>query len=135
MGVAELTTAQLAYLADLIADRLRSDAAPVADVPAFVSAGELAARLGIDSKTVYRHGAELGGVKVGRVWRFDLARAVEAWSSAGDDRSGSGGSRTLKTPVGTCSTGRRRRASSASHCQLLPVGRATATGSEDGSCP
>ena len=124
-----LSDVQLARLADLIAVRLRVPVEAASDAR-LVSAGEVAARLGLDSKTVYRHAVALGGVKVGRAWRFDLDRALAAWRSGAGDRSGSERPQPSVAPAGTGATGRRRRPPSGSHCQLLPVGRVQATGSE-----
>jgi hypothetical protein len=126
-GVAEVTLSepQLERLADLVAARLR-DATPAATpgTPArLVGARELAALLGVDSKSVYRHARQLGGVQVGRAWRFDVARALAAWPDREADRLASGRSQTPLTPAATGSKVRRRRTSSAPHCQLLPVGR------------
>jgi hypothetical protein len=110
-----LADEQLVELADLIADRLRS---PAGTQP-LVSAAELAERLGVDLKSVYRHSEQLGAIRVGRRLRFDPARAISAWGS----REGSGRSQPPETPIATGRKATRRRASSAADCPLLPVGR------------
>jgi len=118
-----LAPAQLEQLADLIADRLRSSS----DAPStLVGAPELAAQLGVDAKSVYRHADELGAIRVGRRLRFDPEKALTAWGA----RDSSERPQAANTPAATGRNGVRRRASSASHCQLLPVGRRNGTGSE-----
>jgi hypothetical protein len=112
-----LTEAQLEHLADLVAERLREE--PTEPPARLVGARELAERLDVDPKSVYRHAADLGGVQVGRAWRFDLDRALAAW---GADRSASERPQPSRTPAATGSPSRRRRTTGAPHCQLLPVG-------------
>jgi hypothetical protein len=108
--VVELSPAQLEHLADLLADRLRPPS-----TAQLVTATELAERLGVDPKTVYRHADDLGAIRVGRRLRFDpetaLARYVSVRSQPAESRTETGKTRG------------RRSAANAGHCQLLPVGR------------
>jgi hypothetical protein len=61
-------------LAELIASRLRKK---------LVTARQAVELFAVDLKTVYRRAKELGGRKVGGVWRFDLdAKAMEATVSS-----------------------------------------------------
>jgi hypothetical protein len=129
----ELTDRQLERLADLLAERLRPPAGtgPPAEVRPLLTALELAARFGVDAKSIYRHALELGGTKVGRSWRFDPDRALAAWPPRVADRSGS---EIPQAPQGPMNTGRkrpRRRPSNNPDCQLLPVGRVDHGLSED----
>lgn len=124
--VVTLSDEQLEQLADLIADRLRST--PASSSPEIVSAAELAVRLSIDVKTVYRHAEAFGGVRAGRRLRFDLNRALEVWSAGESARDRSERSQTTELPASTGRRTSRRRASTGDHCQLLPVGRRKAGG-------
>lgn len=108
--VVELTSDQLERLADLLAERLRPPS-----MPRLVTATELAERLGVDPKSVYRHADDLGAIRVGRRLRFDPEKAFARYVSV---RSQPSESRTE-----TGKTSGRRRPSKADHCQLLPVGR------------
>ena len=54
--------------------------------PRLVDARMVAATLGVDVKSVYRHSAPLGAVRVGRRLRFDLDRALRSWPDGADDR-------------------------------------------------
>ena len=129
-----LSEAQLEVLADLIAARLRSgretppqlsvtEPASRHDWPRLASARELARRLDVDVKSIYRHADELGAIRVGRRLRFDPDRALAAWPISVDSRECSERSQTPKAPVTTGGKRARRRTPKAPHCRLLPVGR------------
>jgi hypothetical protein len=125
VSVAEVTLsdAQLERLAEFVAERLRDIPATPSTSARLVGARELADLLSIDLKSVYRHAPRLGGVQVGRAWRFDVARALAAWPDREADRLPSERSQPPRSPAAVGSRSSRRRTSSASHCQLLPVGR------------
>ena len=91
-----LTDEQLDRLADALADRVADRLAEqVADTTrvasgrsSLVSAGELAALLGVIRDTVYEHADELGAVRIGDVGegkrprlRFDVDQALERWTA------------------------------------------------------
>jgi hypothetical protein len=131
--VLTLSDAQLGRLAEMVAERLQPTTPPQSGaqsdrVAPLVSARALATRLGVDPKSVYRHAPELGGVRVGRAWRFDLERATAAWANGASDRHRSERSQAPEPPVDTGSTRRQRRPSKAPECQLMPVGRAQGAG-------
>ena len=88
-----------------------------------VDARTAAQALSVDIKTVYRHKHELGGIKVGAAWRFDLDRARAALAEGVTDRESSERSEPSKSAATTTRKRRRRRTSKAPDCQLLPVGR------------
>lgn len=119
-----LTDTQLDQLAEGVADRLR-----IADIPLpsreLVDAHTVAQALDVDVKSVYRHSAELGAVRIGRRLRFDLDRALRCWSNGESDRRPSERSQPAKVPAPKPSPGTGQRSSGTSHCQLLPVGRRT----------
>jgi hypothetical protein len=130
--VVTLSDAQLAALAALVAERLReapdTAAAPQGGrVEPLVGADELAARLRVHRRSIYRHARALGGVRVGRAWRFDLERALAAWAEQEGDRLTSGRSQAAESPVDTGRNGPRRGRVKGRQCQLvpdlLPVGR------------
>jgi excisionase family DNA binding protein len=105
---------QLERLADLIAVRLESlPAELVAPATDLLTAEELAAQLKVDTKTVYRHAARLGAIRVGRRLRFDPAKALDAW----------------RLPAGLVASehkrARARAPSGSATGDLLPVGRRT----------
>jgi hypothetical protein len=111
-----LTDEQLDELADRVADRLQQ--APAAQ---YVDAATLASRLGLSRDAVYAKAADLGGVKIGDGlrprWRFDLDRALEAWSG----RLVSERSQDPQTPTSRGVSRRRRRAAKGSSAGLLPI--------------
>jgi hypothetical protein len=45
--------------------------------PHYCGTEALARILSVDPDTVRKHAVELGGVRIGRVWRFNLARLSE----------------------------------------------------------
>lgn len=110
--VIELTDASLERLADLLAERLQTPRATAV----LVTAAELADKLGVDPKTVYRHADELGAVRVGRRVMFDSS--IEAASRYAGMRS-----QAVEPPAVTGRKKNRKRASESADCQLLPVGR------------
>src|SRR5437879_4577362 len=83
----ELSDAQIDFLAERVAEKLRTEPAPPA---AMVDAATIADALGLSRDTVYAHAADLGGVKVGDGerprWRFDLERARAAWQSPSEPK-------------------------------------------------
>jgi len=124
-----LSDEQLDELAERIAHRLRADA-PRA--PRLVDAWALAAALGVGRDAVYAHAEELGGHRIGSGprgrLRFDLDRALEAWTSCVAGRR----SEEAKEPaVGGRSKGRKPR-SVGSGVALLPIrGSSGADGAAD----
>ncbi len=120
----ELSVGQLRELARLIVDEQEARQGPAAaGETALVDAATLARRLGVDTKTIYRHADELGAVRVGRRVMFDPQKALTAWSDALGSRYASMGSQTPETRMTAGRTGTRAKVSSDGHCQLLPVGR------------
>ena len=91
--------------------------------PRLVDARMVAATLGVDVKSVYRHSAPLGAVRVGRRLRFDLDRALRSWSDGADDRCHSEKSQPPRSPVDKWSSSARQGTPDDTHCRLLPVGR------------
>jgi hypothetical protein len=92
-----------------------------------VDAATLACALGVSRDWVYAHAVELGGQRIGAGprgrLRFDLDRALEAWTS----RSESGGSRKDEAPAQTRISHRARSPRMGSGPELLPIrGSATA---------
>jgi hypothetical protein len=64
-----------------------------------VDAAEVARALGVARRFVYRHAVQLGGQKVGGVWRFDLQRAIRCCGgerSEGENPSAGGRSRSRR---------------------------------------
>lgn len=88
-----------------------------------LTAAELAARLGVAVKTIYRHADELGAIRVGRCVRFDPDRALAAWSAGLPAREQSLRSEDAGSGIAKRTAAAGRRAPAESHCQLLPVGR------------
>jgi len=95
---AELTDAELDRLADRLAPRLAAllaeTATPASTPPPsgpLVDAATLAAELGVSRQTVYAHGAELGGERVGSAkrarWRFDVEAARAAMAGCASNHS------------------------------------------------
>ena len=85
--LAVLDDAVLDALADKIADRV-AERLPMGSSSRLLTAGELAAELGVDRRWVYEHQEQLGALRLGdgpkaRV-RFDSERAREALSCLGD---------------------------------------------------
>jgi len=89
--------------------------------PRLVDARELAAKLHVSRDTIYEHAHELGGERIGSGprgrLRFDLDRALEAWTS----RSGSKESQEPQTPAPASDPVRRRRKRLGSSPELLPI--------------
>jgi hypothetical protein len=110
----ELSSAQLAQLADLVAARLR------AERPAeLLSAAELARRLAVHVRYVYAHATELGAIRLGdgpnARLRFDPQEAVARYASKRpqpENASDDGGSaaprrrRGGRVPIGLPEPGR-----------------------------
>jgi hypothetical protein len=119
-----LAPESIAALADAVAERLRAPA-DVEPAPALLTAPELAERLAVDPKTVYRNADLLGAIRVGRALRFDLDRALTAWAIEPGSRDTSGRSLPATTAAATGRKASRPKAKTGSHCQLLPVGRRT----------
>jgi len=123
MTTVQLTTDQLAELADLVVDRLAEriavDSQPASGstnggTARLVTAGELAALLSVSRECIYQHAVELGGKRVGdgprgRL-RFDQTVALARWRNEPTD-----------TPSRTTPTKTRRRSASTSDVQLLPI--------------
>ena len=113
----ELTPDQLDALAARVAELLR----PAPASARFVDAATVAAALGLSRDSVYAKAAELGGVRVGDGprprWRFDLDRALDAWTGRLE------GDRSLEPsgPATRALSRRRRRAGKGSSAQLLPI--------------
>jgi hypothetical protein len=105
----ELSDAQLAELAELVAQRLSANASPVH--AGLVDAQTVADALGVSRDTVYEHAAEMGGRRIGDGqrprWRFNLPDALAAWQPS-----------TTEPPTRAAP---RRRRSSNGHTNLLPV--------------
>jgi hypothetical protein len=115
-------------VAEAVAELLAADAPAAvrqdqAPAPQLVSAAELAERLRVDVKSVYRHADELQAIRVGRRVMFDPQRALAAWPDALGSRYRSMGSQTPETRMAAGRTDARGRVPSDGHCQLLPVGR------------
>jgi hypothetical protein len=125
---ARLHPADIEAIARQVVELLREEPSdnrspvPAPSQAPLLTARQLAERLGVDSKTVYRHAQELGGVQAGRAWRFDLANALAAWPARGGDRSASEISQPPRGPAATGAKPRRRRSPTPSHYRLLPVG-------------
>jgi len=117
-----LTDAQLDQLAEGIANRLRTAEISLPS-RGLVDAHTVAQALDVDVKSVYRHSAELGAVRVGRRLRFDLDRALRSWSNGESDRCPSEKSQPRQFPVEQRPSRTRQRSPDDTHCQLLPVGR------------
>ncbi len=111
-------------IAERVAERLRpAEASPR---PAeLVDARTVAQALGVSDKSVYRHAAELGAVRVGRRLRFDIARALASWPAGEGDRFPSERSQPPRSPAKKPTSSNRQGSSDAAHCRLLPVGRRT----------
>ena len=109
----ELSDFQLSQLADLIAERLQP---PAAAGGGLVTAAELAERLHVNVKSVYRHADELGAVHIGRRVMFDPTTRLTSVCSL-----------TPENAVTTPNPTPRRRAQKPARCQLLPVGRRKGT--------
>lgn len=95
--------------------------------PQLVDPATLAQVLGVSRDCVYAHAAELGGERIGdgprgRL-RFNLDRALEAWTS----RSESKGSECLESPAVTTGSARRRQQHMGSSPDLLPIRGAEST--------
>jgi hypothetical protein len=121
-----LSEDQLRTLAVLIVDEQEARQGrllPTDKDTVLIDAASLARRLGCDTKTVYRHADELQAIRVGRRVMFDPQKALSAWSGELGSRYGSMGSQTPQTRTAAGQTAARRKVSSDSHCQLLPVGR------------
>lgn len=112
-------------LVDAIAERVTELLRPseTQEPGELVDARTVARALGVSDKSVYRHAAELGAVRIGRRLRFDLARALASWPAGEDDRSHSDRSQPTRSSVKKPVSGTRHTPQKASHCQLLPVGR------------
>jgi excisionase family DNA binding protein len=125
--VASLEREQLEALAELIASRLRhARANPAPDErKQFVTARQAAELLAVDLKTVYRHAKELGGLKVGGTWRFDLDAATKDDGAGFSDRYASESPQPSERPVDWGGNRARKRTRDRVDCQLLPVGRVT----------
>ncbi len=82
-----------------------------------VDAGEL----GVRRECVYTNAAELGGRRVGSGrrarWRFDVERALSAWTSRGAGE----GSQVADSPVPSAGSRRRQGRRSVSSTPLLPI--------------
>jgi hypothetical protein len=121
-GVLRLPDDQLDTLADLIAARLTR--APHGRTPSgrrLVDAQTLAGELGCSRDCVYAHAEELGGRRIGdgprgRL-RFDLDRALEAWTSCVAGRR----SEAAKEPAVRGRSRRRKRREVGSNAPLLPI--------------
>lgn len=127
-GPMSALTARELLLVDAIADRVAERLRPAAASPRpaeLVDARTVAQALGVSDKSVYRHAAALGAVRVGRRLRFDLVRALASWPAGEDDRFPSGGSQPPRSPAKKPTSSGRRESSDAAHCRLLPVGRRT----------
>jgi len=113
----------LENVAERIVELLRTsdDLAPGRDAPRLVDARELAAKLNVSRDTIYEHARELGGERIGNGTRgrlrFDLDRALEAWTS----RSISRESQPSQTPVATAPSGHRKRGRLGTSRELLPI--------------
>lgn len=122
--VVTLSDAQLDRIAERVAEHLRPS--EVSGPPAgLVDAPTVAQALGVSVKSIYRHAAELGAVRVGRRLRFDLARALAIWPNGEDDRCPSERSQPPRSPAKTPTSGARQTPLPTAHCRLLPVGRRT----------
>jgi hypothetical protein len=111
-AIADRVAARLAKL--LPGDENASAAGPLVD------AATVAAALGVSRETVYTHAGELGGVRIGNGsrgrLRFDLRRALTAWTSCSERK----GSPTPKPPQ-TKASRRGRRRPKGSGVDLLPI--------------
>jgi hypothetical protein len=112
-------------LVDAIAERVAELLRPESSRPSvkLVDAQTVARALGVSDKSVYRHAAELGAVRVGRRLRFDLERALASWPVGKDDRSYSEKSQPPQSPTRTRGSDSRQALPETAHCRLLPVGR------------
>jgi hypothetical protein len=88
VGTVTLSADQLEQLADLIAARLTGSAPTRGEL---VDAATVARALGITRQTVYAHGEQLGGRRIGEgpraPWRFDLEAARAASGCCSSDES------------------------------------------------
>lgn len=114
----ELTPEQL----DVVAQRVAALLQPaVPTVVPLVDARTVAQALGVSRDTVYARAEELGGQRVGDGerprWRFDLEKALDAWTH----RSSSEESEGVLSPASTGATRRRRQQRKGSGRQLLPI--------------
>jgi hypothetical protein len=74
---------QLELLAERIAHHLRKHESRAGEL---LTAAQLADTLGVDVKTVYRHAAELGAIRIGRRLRFDPVIAPAAWQPPAESK-------------------------------------------------
>jgi hypothetical protein len=91
-----LTDEQLDRLADALAERVALSladrlAAPASSAPQLVDAAELALLLRVSRGTIYQHAEDLGAINIGagakRRLRFDVGRALAAWSACSGGES------------------------------------------------
>jgi hypothetical protein len=119
-----LSDDQLDAIAERIATKLAGRETERRRAPAharLVDAATLARALGVSRDCVYAHAVELGGQRIGAGprgrLRFDLDRALEAWTS----RSESGGSRRGKGAAQRPISRRARAPRMGSSPELLPI--------------
>lgn len=121
-NVVRLHPDDLAYLAELLAERLVAPSPP----PSLVTAAVLAERLSVARSWVYEHADELGAVRVSdgprAGLRFDPVKALEAVTA----RSSSVQSLDDESPASNSKPRQPRRprkgANGASAPELLPIG-------------
>lgn len=118
---------QLETLAGLIASRVQRDQEDRARETRMhlVTARQAAELLAVDLKTVYRHAKELGGRKVGRAWRFDLAAEAMDGPVASSARYASERPQPSERPAVQGQKDADNRPRHRVRCPLLSVGRAS----------
>lgn len=114
---------QLAELADLVVERLRSDAVAAPDRTGFVAAKVVADTIGMSADWVREHAEDLGGRRMGNGpksrWRFDLAEAVSRFDAAA---ARSDGERSpAPDPAPPQARRRRRTPAPSGGSPLLPI--------------
>jgi hypothetical protein len=115
-----LSDEQLAVLADRCAEHFANLVRADLSRRRFVNPAELAAVLGVERETIYRHAEQLGGVQLGGPggrWRFDLDRALPA-ATAFYPRKGSS---PAETAVAAGRSRPRGREVKAARRDLLPI--------------
>lgn len=112
-------------LADMIAERIVERLHPESTRCTLVDSATLAERLGVSRDCVYAHADELGGQRIGSGprgrLRFDLDRALAAWTSRSVSKESQGPESRSVVPGST----HRRRRRMGSGPDLLPIRGAT----------
>lgn len=118
--VAELSEAQLARLADLLAPRI-ADALRAPTEVELLDAGEVARRFGVTAEWVRDHRDELGAIRLGDGPRPRLRFDAQHVAATLTRRSTSGRSLDADSPVATGDPSRSGRGRSGNALDTLPV--------------